>query len=90
VYRADEDCVIRGTRLFRRFGALALIAFAGRRILLDWVRLIRNYKQIGISPVTIPYFAAVGAATRLVVLAGAITAVFRNGRAPLTATTVAR
>jgi GT2 family glycosyltransferase len=85
VYRADERGVIRGTRLFRRFGALALIAFAGRRILIDWVRLIRNYKQMGISPITIPYFAAVGTATRLIALIGGITAVFRNGRAPLTA-----
>jgi GT2 family glycosyltransferase len=86
VYRADERGVIRGTRLFRRFGALALIAFAGRRILLDWLLLIRNYDQMGISPFTIPYFAAVAVLTRLIALTGGITAVFRNGRAPLTAT----
>jgi glycosyltransferase involved in cell wall biosynthesis len=86
VYRADEHLAIRGTRLFRRFGALALIAFAGRRILMDWLRLIRNYDQMGISPFTIPYFAAVAVVTRLIALAGGITAVFRNGRAPLTAT----
>jgi glycosyltransferase involved in cell wall biosynthesis len=90
VYRADEHMTIRGTRLFRRFGALALIAFTGRRILLDWVRLIRNYRQMGISPVTIPYFAAVGAATRLIALTGGITAVFRTGRAPLMRTKASR
>ncbi|MEO8383330.1 MAG: glycosyltransferase family 2 protein [Acidobacteriota bacterium] len=86
VYRADERDVLQGTPLFRRFGALALIAFAGRRILIDWMRLIRNYEQMGISPATIPYFAVVSVATRLVALTGGITAVFRNGRAPLAAT----
>jgi len=90
VYRADERGVLRGTHLFRRFGALALIVFAGRRILLDWLRLIRNYRQMGISPVTIPYFAAVSVVTRLIALTGGITAVFRNGRAPLTATAASR
>ena len=83
VYRADERAVLRGTRLFRRFGALALIAFAGRRILVDWLRLIRNYDQMGISPVTIPYFAAVSVATRLIALTGGLTAVFRTGHATL-------
>jgi GT2 family glycosyltransferase len=90
VYRADEYMTIRGTHLFQRFGALALIAFTGRRILLDWVRLICNCRQMGISPVTIPYFAAVGAATRLIALTGGITAVVRAGRAPLAATKPSR
>jgi GT2 family glycosyltransferase len=90
VYRADEHEVLRGTHLFRRFGALALIAFTGRRILLDWLRLIRNYDQMGISPATIPYFAAVSVATRLIALTGGITAVFRTGHAPLTATKASR
>jgi GT2 family glycosyltransferase len=90
VYRADEHEVIRGTSLFRRFGALALIAFCGRRILLDWLRLIRNYEQMGISPFTIPYFAGVSVATRLIALTGGLTAVVRTGRGPLTATKAAR
>jgi glycosyltransferase involved in cell wall biosynthesis len=85
VYRADERAVLRGTRLFRRFGALALIAFVPRRIAIDWLRLIRNYGQMGIPPAAIPYFAAVSAATRLVALAGGLTAVFRFGRAALAA-----
>jgi len=84
VYRADERAVLRGTRLFRRFGALALIAFLPRRILLDWLRLIRNYDQMGISPLAIPYFAIVIVATRLIALTGGITAVLRTGHAPLT------
>jgi GT2 family glycosyltransferase len=90
VYRADEHEVIRGTSLFRRFGALALVAFTGRRILLDWLRLIRNYKQMGISPFTIPYFAAVSVATRLIALTGGLTAVFRTGHGPLPATKASR
>jgi GT2 family glycosyltransferase len=90
VYRADEHEVLRGTRLFRRFGALALIAFVPRRIVIDWLRLIRNYKQMGISPATIPYFAAVTVATRLIALTGGLTAVFRTGRAPLTAAAASR
>jgi GT2 family glycosyltransferase len=84
VYRADERAVLRGTRLFRRFGALALIAFLPRRILLDWLRLIRNYDQMSIAPAAIPYFAAVIVATRLIALTGGITAVFRTGHTPLT------
>ncbi|MBV8545226.1 MAG: hypothetical protein JO088_10825, partial [Acidobacteria bacterium] len=83
VYRVDEHAVLRGTRLFRRFGALALVAFFPRRIVTDWLRLIRNYKQIGISPATIPFFAAVGVATRFISLVGGLTAVRRFGHAPV-------
>jgi cellulose synthase/poly-beta-1,6-N-acetylglucosamine synthase-like glycosyltransferase len=90
VYRADDRAVLRGTRLFRRFGALALIAFVPRRVVIDWLRLIRNYDQMGISPLTIPYFAAVSAAARLVALAGALTAAARFGRAPIAATATSR
>jgi cellulose synthase/poly-beta-1,6-N-acetylglucosamine synthase-like glycosyltransferase len=90
VYRADDHAVLRGTRLFRRFGALALIAFVPRRIVIDWLRLIRHHDQVGISPVTIPYFAAVSVAARLIALAGALTAVARFGRAPIAATATSR
>jgi len=90
VYRADDDAVLRGTRLFRRFGAIALIAFVGRRIVIDWLRLIRHYDQMGISPTAIPYFAAVSGAARLIGLAGALTAVARFGRAPIAATATSR
>jgi cellulose synthase/poly-beta-1,6-N-acetylglucosamine synthase-like glycosyltransferase len=90
VYRADDHAVLRGTRLFRRFGALALIAFVPRRIVIDWLRLIRYYDQMGISPVTIPYFAAVSVVTRLIALTGGLTAVFRTGHAPLTTTAASR
>ncbi|HEV7485255.1 MAG TPA: glycosyltransferase [Thermoanaerobaculia bacterium] len=90
VYRADERAVLRGTRLFRRFGALALIVFVLRRIVVDWLRLIRYYDQMGISPVTIPYFAAVSVVTRLIALTGGLTAVFRTGHAPLTTTAASR
>jgi GT2 family glycosyltransferase len=90
VYRVDDAALLRGTRLFRRFGAFALIAFAGRRIVLDWLRLIRHYDQIGISPIAIPYFAAVSVTVRLIELRGALTAVARVGRAALAPTASSR
>ncbi len=83
VYRADERGVLRGTRLFRRFGALALIAFVPRRIVIDCLRLIRYHDQMGISLLTVPYFAAVSVATRLIALIGGLTAVSRFGHATL-------
>jgi glycosyltransferase involved in cell wall biosynthesis len=73
VYQFDEGAVLRGTPLFRRFGAVAVVAFAGRRILLDWVRIIRKRDQVGIPLITFPYFAMVSVAVRLIELAGALT-----------------
>ncbi len=81
VYRFDERAVLRGTRLFRRLGGLALVAFAGRRVLLDWVRLTRQRRQIGITALALPYFGAVALGTRLIELAGGLTAVVHS-RAP--------
>jgi hypothetical protein len=83
VYQFDEGAVLRGTRLFRRFGAAALIAFAGRRIILDWTRIIRDRDQIGISLIAFPYFAVVTAGVRLIELAGGLTALARRPRTAL-------
>jgi glycosyltransferase involved in cell wall biosynthesis len=83
VYQFDEGAVLRGTRLFRRFGAAALIALAGRRTILDWVRIIRDRDQIGISLITFPYFAVVTAGVRLIELAGGLTALARRPRTAL-------
>lgn len=80
VYRLDERAVLRGTRMFRRFGALALVPMAGRRMILDWVRLVRDRRQIGISAMAVPYFACVMAGTRLIELAGGLVAVTRRAR----------
>lgn len=78
VYRYDLDNSLRGTRLFRRFGAAALIAFTGRRILIDWARLVRHHRQMGVATLGVPYYAAVGAGLRLVELAGSVIASLRS------------
>jgi glycosyltransferase involved in cell wall biosynthesis len=83
VYQFDEGAVLRGTRLFRRFGAAALIALAARRIILDWIRIIRDRDQIGISLITFPYFAVVSTGVRLIELLGELTAVARRPRTAL-------
>jgi GT2 family glycosyltransferase len=75
VYRLDEAGVLRGTRLFRRLGALALVAIIGRRIGVDWLRLLRHRRQIGIPVIALPYFGTVAVATRLIELTGGVTAV---------------
>ena len=81
VYRIDEHAVLRGTRLFRRFGPFALLALSGRRILLDWDRLVRDRRQIGISLPAVPYYASVMLVTRLIELAGGLTTFVRPGDA---------
>jgi GT2 family glycosyltransferase len=83
VYQFDEEAVLRGTPLFRRFGAVAVVAFAGRRILLDCVRIICKRDQIGIPLITFPYFAMVSVGVRLIELAGALTALARQRRIAL-------
>jgi len=75
VYRIDEQCVLRGTRLFRRLGPIALAGFTGRRIVLDWVRLARHHRQIGIPAFAVPFWCAVTVATRLIELVGGFVAV---------------
>ena len=77
VLRADSSDSLRGTRWYRRFGGLALIGFTARRVLVDWARLARHRRQIGISLLALPYFALVGAGLRTVELAGALTAQIR-------------
>src|SRR5262249_52501462 len=74
VYRLDEHSVLRGTRLFRRLGALALVGITGRRIVLDWIRLVRQRRQIGISAPAGPLLCAFVAGTRLLELAGGFAA----------------
>jgi glycosyltransferase involved in cell wall biosynthesis len=75
VYRLDDRAVLRGTRLFRRLGALALVAITGRRIVVDWRRLLRHRGQIGIPVVALPYFGTVAVGTRLIELIGGLMAI---------------
>lgn len=74
VYRCDDRGVLRGTSLYRRMGGLALFPITVRRIALDWMRLVSKRRQIGISPLAVPYYAAVTLGTRLLELAGGLTA----------------
>jgi cellulose synthase/poly-beta-1,6-N-acetylglucosamine synthase-like glycosyltransferase len=78
VYDLDDDCVLRGTRLFRRLGAVALVVIGGRRIVVDWLRLLRHRRQIGIPVLALPYFGAVALGTRLIELTGGLTATIRR------------
>lgn len=78
VYRCDEKAVLRGTRLFRRLGPVALAAITARRILIDWRRLARERSQIGISAAALPYHAAVTVVTRGIELAGGVAATVRK------------
>lgn len=80
VYRLDEHGVLRGTRLFRRFGALALVPLFARRAMLDWVRLARDRRQMGIAAVAVPYFACVMFGTRFIELVGGLVAVVDRDR----------
>jgi glycosyltransferase involved in cell wall biosynthesis len=80
VYRLDDRHVLRGTRLFRRLGALALIGITARRIVIDWMRLVRQRRQIGIPAITLPYFGMVTVSTRLIELAGGFVAILRPRR----------
>jgi glycosyltransferase involved in cell wall biosynthesis len=83
VYRVDDGAVLRGTRLFRRFGVLALVALTCRRVVFDWLRLLRDRRQIGVSLSTLPYFALVSLMVRLIELTGGVTALARSRRATM-------
>ena len=80
VYRLDSTPVLRGTRLFRRFGPFALVGFSARQTAIDWTRLLRHRRQIGIRLWSLPLYCAVSAMLRSIELCGAITATMR--RAP--------
>ena len=78
VYRLDERCVLRGTRLFRRLGPIALVGLTGRRVVMDWIRMTRKRREIGISAMVIPYFCAVVVMTRSLELLGGMRACMRR------------
>jgi glycosyltransferase involved in cell wall biosynthesis len=80
VYRLDDEGALRGSALLRRFGPAALVPITARRIALDWVRLARKRRQIGITAVSLPYFAMVAVALRLVEFGGMVAAVLTPRR----------
>ena len=75
VYRLDDAGVLRGSRWFRRLGPLALAAITPRRIVVDWMRMARHRRQIGISALALPYYCAVVVGTRFLELAGGFVAI---------------
>jgi len=78
VYRLDHNAILRGTRLFRRFGGITLAPIIGRRILVDWMRLLRHRRQMGISFFALPYFVVIAFVLRLIELTGGLTAVLTS------------
>lgn len=75
VYRLDRDSLLRGTRLFRTLGPLALAGFSARRTLIDWRNLVRHRRQIGIGVAQIPFYCAIAFMLRSIELCGAMKAV---------------
>lgn len=75
VYRLDDRDFLRGSRWIRRSGGLAIVPIVARRIVLDWLRLAKHRRQIGISISTLPFYGAVAVGTRLIELAGAFKAI---------------
>jgi len=79
-YRLDEQRVMRGTAVFRRYGLPGLVAITAHRILLDWRQLVRDRWQIGVRSWALPYVGIVGAGLRLVELVGMSAAVIAAER----------
>ena len=75
VYRLDDQSVLRGTRWIRRSGGLAIVPIIARRIVVDWLRLAKHRRQIGISIPALPWYGTVAVAMRLIELAGALKAI---------------
>jgi len=78
VYACDERNVLRGTPLVRKFGVLAIPPIVFRRLVQDWIKLVRERRQIGISLPAVSYFAVIAVMTRLIELAGAMFAFARK------------
>lgn len=75
VYRCDDTYALRGTRPFRRFGAVALAGITAHRVVSDWRRLFRLRRQLGFGTLALPYYAAVLTMTRGIELCGGLTAI---------------
>jgi glycosyltransferase involved in cell wall biosynthesis len=74
VYRLDARRVLRGSGLVQRFGPLALVALAARRVGTDWVRLTRHRRQMQVPTLALPYYFSVATLTRGIELTGALAA----------------
>jgi hypothetical protein len=79
VYRLDARRVLRGSAWVQRLGPAALLALSARRLVGDWVRLVRHRRQMGVTTAALPYFAGVVALTRSIELAGGVAAWLHPG-----------
>jgi glycosyltransferase involved in cell wall biosynthesis len=79
IYRGDDRGLLRGSRWVRSFGPLALPPLQARRIGLDWLRLVRYRRQMGVATLALPYYGAVVVLTRAIELAGGLAAWLRSG-----------
>lgn len=79
-YRCDDGHVLRGTRLFRRLGPIALAGITARRVVSDWTRLVRHRRQLGLPALALPYYAAVVTVTRSIELCGGMRAIVSRRR----------
>jgi cellulose synthase/poly-beta-1,6-N-acetylglucosamine synthase-like glycosyltransferase len=83
VYRLDDQAIVRGTPIFRRFGWPAIPPLMTRRLALDWLRLVKHRRQMGVSILGLPYYFLVSLFTRMIQTVGAFTAVidpYKYGR----------
>lgn len=74
VYQRDDEGVLRGTRLVKRLGPLALFPLAARRVAIDGVRLVRHRKEMGVASAALPFFMGMMLATRTIELGGGLVA----------------
>ena len=78
IYRLDDRGLFRGTAVVRRFGVLGLAALTARHILLDWQRLLRHRRQIGVSWFSLPFYCLVAASLRSIELCGGCFAILSH------------
>jgi len=81
VYQLDDRAVLKGTHPIQRAGALALVPIYVRRLAIDWARMLRDRRHIGIHAVALPFFCAVALLTRGIEFAGALAAFVPHPRA---------
>jgi glycosyltransferase involved in cell wall biosynthesis len=74
VYALDDRRLLRGSAWVQRVGPLALVPLQARRIALDWARLVRYRRQMGVAAVALPYYFGVCVVTRSIELAGGLSA----------------
>jgi hypothetical protein len=80
IYGIDDAFILRGTRIFRRLGILALVPIFIRRTLLDWGLMFSQRRQMGVTLPALPLYATIGLGTRAIEFGGACWAAIRGAR----------